>query len=204
MTTVLPADAGARVAGDGGADVPLEVRTVHLHDPLVRPMIDELSREYWSRYRRLLTAEQLRDEMEHYPADEFAPPHGELLLLLADGVPVAGGAFRRRTEAELGDAALLVRAGARRRDGTPAVRTAELKRIWTHSAHRRRGHARRVLVELERRAAARGYRRVYLTTGPRQPEAAGLYLATGYRPLFDTGVAPAGPLPFEKWLEVAP
>ncbi|TFH72178.1 GNAT family N-acetyltransferase [Cellulomonas sp. HD19AZ1] len=178
------------------------MRSVHLHDPLVRPLIDELAHEYWSRYRRLLTAEQLRDEMEHYPAEEFAPPDGELLLLLADGAPLAGGAFRRRTEAELGDVARLERAGTRRRDGTPAVRTAELKRIWTHSAHRRRGLARRVLAELERRATARGYRRLYLTTGPRQPEAAGLYLTTGYRPLFDPTVAPAGPLPFEKWLEV--
>lgn len=180
----------------------LEVRAVHLHDPLVRPMIDELAHEYWSRYQRVLTAEQLREEMEHYPADDFAPPHGELLLVLAEGVPVAGGAFRRRVEPELGDASLLARAAARRADGSPAVPTAELKRIWTHSAHRQRGHARRVLVELEQRAAARGYRRVYLTTGPRQPEAAGLYLATGYRPLFDPAVEPTGPLPFEKWLEV--
>ncbi len=31
--------------------------------------------------------------------------------------------------------------------------------------------------------AAAGYRRVYLTTGDRQPEAEALYLATGYRRL---------------------
>ena len=192
MSTVLPA---------GPA---LEVRSVHLHDPLVRPMLDELATEYWTRYRRLLTAEQLREELEHYPAADFAPPAGELLLLLDDGAPVAGGAFRHRTEPELGDSARLARPAARRADGTPALPTAELKRIWTHSAHRRRGHARAVLHELEHRAAQRGYRRLYLTTGPRQPEAAGLYLATGYTPLFDTRVEPTGPLPFEKWLEVVP
>ncbi|CAL9662126.1 hypothetical protein SUDANB105_07060 [Streptomyces sp. enrichment culture] len=75
-------------------------------------------------------------------------------------------------------------------------------RIRTHSAHRRRGLARRVVAELEREALARGYRRVYLTTGPRQPEARGLYLATGYTPLFDTHADPEtiGPLPFEKHL----
>ena len=79
-----------------------------------------------------------------------------------------------------------------------------MKRIWTHSAHRRRGLARRVLAELERAAGAHGYRRIYLTTGPRQPEARGLYLATGYTPLFDTGADPEtiGPLPFEKHLAV--
>ncbi len=82
-------------------------------------------------------------------------------------------------------------------------RTAELKRIWTHSAHRRRGLARRVLTVLEREAAARGYSRIHLTTGPRQPEARGLYLASGYRPLFDVSADPEtiGPLPFEKFLE---
>lgn len=56
---------------------------------------------------------------------------------------------------------------------------------------------------LEREAATRGYSRIYLTTGPRQPEARGLYLASGYRPLFDVSADPEsiGPLPFEKFLE---
>jgi GNAT superfamily N-acetyltransferase len=35
--------------------------------------------------------------------------------------------------------------------------TAELKRIWTHADHRRRGLARRVLAELEATARSRGY-----------------------------------------------
>jgi hypothetical protein len=56
---------------------------------------------------------------------------------------------------------------------------------------------------LEREAADRGYSRIHLTTGPRQPEAKGLYLAAGYRPLFDLSADPEsiGPLPFEKHLE---
>ena len=197
----MTALAGPSVRADA-----LEVRSVSMHDPLVRPLIDELSQEYWSRYQRVLTAEQLREEMEHYPAQDFAAPHGELVLVLEQGEPVAGGAFRRRTEPELGETARLARASARRADGTPAVRTAELKRIWTHSAHRRRGLARVVLADLERRAVGRGYRRLYLTTGPRQPEAAGLYLATGYTPLFDTGTDPEeiGPLAFEKCAEEPP
>lgn len=73
------------------------------------------------------------DLSREYPAEEFAPPGGAFLLLLEDGRPVAGGAYRRHD-----------------------ARTAELKRIWTHSAHRRRGLARRVLDALERDAAARG------------------------------------------------
>ncbi|MFD6444868.1 GNAT family N-acetyltransferase [Promicromonospora sp. NPDC060204] len=189
----------------------LEVRDVHLSDPLVEPLLAGLSVEYRTRYHDLLTEEQHRAEMAHYAAEEFAPPVGALVLLLEHGEPVAGGAFRRRLEPELGEAARLARADARDADGVPAVPTAELKRIWTHDAHRRRGLARRVLAELETRARDLGYPRLYLTTGPRQPEAAGLYRATGYTPLTAAAAGepapadpateqPFGPLPFEKWL----
>jgi GNAT superfamily N-acetyltransferase len=188
----------------------IEVRSVHLHDPLVRPLLDELAHEYATRYRTVLDEETLRAEMEHYPAADFAAPHGELVLLLTDGEPVAGGAFRRRAEAEAGEPGRRTRprSGAfaegatHTDDGVPVAPTAELKRIWTHSAHRRRGLARHVLAELERRADERGYARIYLTTGPRQPEAAGLYLSAGYTPLFDVARNPEeiGPLAFEKWL----
>jgi ribosomal protein S18 acetylase RimI-like enzyme len=64
-------------------------------------------------------------------------------------------------------------------------RTAEMKRVWTHPDHRRQGLARRVMAELEAEAAGRGYQVVTLTTGARQPEALGLYLALGYEPTFD-------------------
>ncbi|EGX57029.1 acetyltransferase [Streptomyces zinciresistens K42] len=153
----------------------LTVLHVSPSDPRVAPLRGELGREYATRYGKDAHA-----EMSRHPDEEFTPPYGGLLLLLMEhGEPVAGGAFRR-------DDAL----------------TAELKRIWTRSAHRRRGLARRVLAELEREAGARGYGRVRLTTGPRQPEARGLYLATGYTPLFDTRADPEtiGPLPFEKHL----
>ncbi|MGA5448977.1 GNAT family N-acetyltransferase [Streptomyces umbrinus] len=153
----------------------LTVIQVTVSDPRVRPLLRELGDEYSTRYGKDAHAELAR-----YPDEEFTRPHGGVLLLVLDrGEPVAGGAFRRY-------------------DAT----TAELKRIWTHSAHRRRGLARLVVAELEHEARARGYRRVYLTTGPRQPEARGLYLATGYIPLFDTSADPEsiGPLPFEKHL----
>ncbi|MFG2873146.1 GNAT family N-acetyltransferase [Streptomyces sp. NPDC048338] len=151
----------------------LSVRRTTVDDPLARPLLDELAYEYNSRYGSA-------DDLDRYPPEEFAAPRGAFLLLLEQGRPVAGGAYRRYD------------------DGT-----AELKRIWTHSAHRRRGLARRVLTVLEREAADAGYTRIFLTTGPRQPEAKGLYLAAGYRPLFDVSADPEsiGPLPFEKHLE---
>jgi GNAT superfamily N-acetyltransferase len=181
----------------------LDVRSVHLSDPLVKPLLEDLVHEYSTRYHDALSEADLLQEMEEYPPEQFATPDGDLVLVLSGGVPVAGGAFRLRAEPELGDLARSSRpASARRPDGTPAVRTAELKRIWTHNAHRRRGLAKVVLAELETRAVARGYERIYLTTGPRQPEAAGLYFTTGYTPLFDVSAPPGtfGPLPFEKWL----
>jgi polar amino acid transport system permease protein len=157
----------------------LTVRQVTVADPLAAPLLRELGDEYSSRYGKNAHA-----ELASYPDEEFTAPYGGVLLLLLEhGEPVAGGAFRRYD------------AG-----------TAELKRIWTHSAHRRRGLARRVVHELEREAKARGYRRIHLTTGPRQPEARGLYLATGYTPLFDTTADPEtiGKLPFEKHLTARP
>jgi polar amino acid transport system permease protein len=148
---------------------------VPVSDPRVRPLLDELREEYTGRY-----GPSANEEFDRHPDEEFAPGRGGLLiLLLHDGEAVAGGAFRRYD-----------------------ARTAELKRIWTHSAHRRRGLARRVVAELEREAGLLGYRRIHLTTGPRQPEARGLYLTTGYTPLFDTEADPEriGPLSFEKHL----
>ncbi|MGW7385997.1 GNAT family N-acetyltransferase [Streptomyces sp. NPDC054794] len=40
--------------------------------------------------------------------------------------------------------------------------------MWTHSAHRRRGLARRLVAEPEHEASAGGYGRIHLTTGPRR------------------------------------
>ena len=54
----------------------------------------------------------------------------------------------------------------------------------------------------ESEIAARGYHRVYLTTGDRQPEAEALYLATGYHRL-DEPLAAEGevyPMAFAKEL----
>jgi hypothetical protein len=56
---------------------------------------------------------------------------------------------------------------------------------------RRRGYATTLLAALEAEIADRGYRRVYLTTGNRQPEAEALYDSAGYARL-DESPYPAG------------
>ena len=134
-------------------------------DPLAAPLLAELTVEYASRYGAAIQA--VSNWLRGYPAGEFAPPHGGLLIGLFNDQPVTGGAFCRFDDA-----------------------TAELKRIWTDSRHRRQGHAKALLVALEAEIFARGYRHVYLTTGDRQPEAEALYLASGYTRL-------AEPLPAE-------
>lgn len=156
----------------------LQFVVVHQDDPLAAPLIEELALEYATRYDS--TPGQMYSELREYPAAEFEPPGGALIIAIADGVPVAGGAFRQYDDT-----------------------TAELKRIWTAATHRKRGYGKLVVAELERIAAARGYRRIYLTTGWRQPEAVALYLATGYTPLFDRTMPSedVGVHPFEKLLD---
>ncbi|MFC3996846.1 GNAT family N-acetyltransferase [Nocardiopsis sediminis] len=143
----------------------LRTRVATMADPGVRPMLAELTAEYADRYGPDVAA----GEMRAHPDAEFAPPHGAVVLVEEDGVPVAGGAFRRLD-----------------------ARTAELKRVWTARAHRRRGLARRAVEALETEAARRGYTRVHLTTGPSQPAAVALYLALGYALSGSEGVDASG------------
>lgn len=151
---------------------------VDQNDPLAAPLLQELANEYASRYGRSPGVQY--QELKSYPAQEFAPPGGVLVIALSDGVPVAGGAYRQYDSD-----------------------TAELKRIWTSKEHRGRGFGKRVVAELERSARERGYRRVYLTTGWNQPEAVALYLSAGYTPLYDRSLPSrtVGSHPFEKSLE---
>jgi GNAT superfamily N-acetyltransferase len=131
-------------------------------DPLAAPLVEELSREYDERYG-LNDGIPSSAELSRYPAEVFTEAQGgTFILLLADGQPVAGGAFMREDDD-----------------------TVEVKRVWTHSRFRRRGLARRVMAELEEEARRRGVATVVLTTGARQPEAVALYLSLGYTPRFD-------------------
>lgn len=150
-----------------------------VRDARAKPLLEDLAFEYESRYGELHRAEEGPGEMERYPPELFEPPDGNFLLLIRNGEAVGGGAFMRYDE-----------------------RSAEFKRIWTRRDLRRQGLARKVLAELEAQSVRQGYRRVYLTTGFRQPEAVGLYLGHGYTPLFDFPIDPNVPrkLPFEKHL----
>lgn len=146
-------------------------------DPRAVPLFEELGVEYTARYGEGHSLEATSPEMRRYPPVLFRPPLGGFVLLLRDGVPISGGAFMPIDE-----------------------RTAEVKRIWTATGYRRQGLSSLVMAQLEAEVARRGYTRLYLTTGNRQPEARNLYLKSGYTPLFDVTAAPEmlGLLPFEK------
>lgn len=159
-------------------------RYVLASDPLAKPLLNDLEREYDTRYGVEVFGEPAAVEINRYPVEAFAEPTGAFLLLLEDGEPVSGGAFFKYDE-----------------------QSAEFKRVWTRGDRRGRGLARLVLTELEHEARRLGYRRVYLTTGPRQPEAVALYRGHGYTPLFDVTrpAAEVGVHPFEKSLvDLAP
>ena len=105
-----------------------------------------------------------RDDAVVEPA-EFAPPLGLFLVAEVDGVPAGCGGWRVHGDGEV-----------------------EVKRLYVGAGFRRRGLAALLLTELERTAAAAGYRRLVLNSGDRQPEALALYARSGYSPVPGYGV----------------
>jgi len=92
-----------------------------------------------------------------FSSSEAAAPRTVFLVARWDGKAVGCGALRRFEDS-----------------------IAEIKRMYVAPAGRRKGIARRILMELERHAEAYGYRSIRLETGIRQPEAQRLYESLGY------------------------
>jgi len=67
--------------------------------------------------------------------------------------------------------------------GDPAQRLGEVKRLWVRPDLRRGGVATDLMSAIETRARQLGYERLYLETGPAQPEALALYVTTGWTPV---------------------
>ncbi len=103
---------------------------------------------------------ELADEAAGYlgevTADLVRRPRGTFLV---DGEPIGCGALKPF-------------------DGLAQV--AEIKRMYTSPAARRRGVSRALLRRLEEIAAELGYRRIQLETGTEQPEAVALYESHGW------------------------
>ena len=87
-----------------------------------------------------------------------------VVLVEEDGIPLGCGAFK-----ELGQ------------------NVVEVKRMFVLEVHRGRGIAKKVLAELEAWASEKGYSRIKLETGKKQPEAMALYKVAGYQEIPNYG-----------------
>jgi GNAT superfamily N-acetyltransferase len=110
--------------------------------------------------------EQLYGGPDTTPVDDaqFSPPHGAFFVGYEEARPVAMGGWRWYLEP------LRI----------PARRPAEIKRMYVVPDRRGRGLARLLLGHLEDSARAAGADAMVLETGRAQPDAVGLYRATGY------------------------
>ena len=102
-----------------------------------------------------------RDAAPAHP-HELAPPDGVFLVAWAGSDPVGCAALKRLDE-----------------------RTGEIKRVHVAERARRRGTGRALMVRLEDEARARGYERLRLDIGDRQPAAMALYQGLGYVEISD-------------------
>jgi GNAT superfamily N-acetyltransferase len=131
----------------------IEVR----HEPPDSPAAQGLFEEYMD----LVSERAGRDlrAAEHIFAtpEAFNGPGSAWLVIYDDGRPVACGGLRRL-----------------------AADTGEIKRMFVTATARRRGHARRLLNELESLARAAGQTRIRLLTTELLPEALALYERAGY------------------------
>ena len=109
--------------------------------------------------------------------EELTPPAGLLLVATRHGEPVGCGALKFHGDGPI-----------------------EIKRMWVSPAVRGLGLGRRLLAELEARAAARGVGTLRLETNRALDEAIGLYRDSGYREVAAFNDEPYAHHWFEKTL----
>jgi GNAT superfamily N-acetyltransferase len=146
------------------------VERVPITHPDAALLVEDVQAEYVVRYGG-------RDETPIEPT-YFDPPLGAFFVGYLHGAPVATGAWRRRTDVEVGD----------------TWQTAEIKRMYVVVRARRSGLARAMLTRLEETARAAGAEAMVLETGLRQPEAIALYESAGYTPVAGFGFYKDEPL----------
>ncbi len=137
----------------------IHLERVAFTHPDVVLLVEEVQAEYTRRY----------GGPDETPLDPvmFDPPQGSFFVGYREGVPVAMGGWRFRSD---------VSAFGR----SPVT---EIKRMYVAPRARRAGLARGVLAHLERTAGEAGSAAMVLETGVEQPEAIALYLSSGYTPV---------------------
>jgi len=97
---------------------------------------------------------------KHLKVEELRPPRGVFLVARHERELVGGVGLR-----SIGD---------------PALRFAEVKRLWVRPDLRRDGIGLALMNEIERHAKENGVVNLFLETGSAQPEALALYQANGW------------------------
>lgn len=100
---------------------------------------------------------------EHLHVDELRPPRG-LFLVARLGGHLAGGVGLRPI-------------------ADPNYHWGEIKRLWVRVDLRRAGIAAKLMDDVAAKAEQLGYVRLYLETGPRQPEAIAFYEKFDWTPI---------------------
>jgi DNA-binding MarR family transcriptional regulator len=126
-------------------------------DP-AHPHAQHCLREYFAELDRRFDAGFDPDRSRLADPTEMRPPEGVFCLATLRGEPVGCGGLKFHGEAPT-----------------------ELKRMWVDPAARGLGVGRRLLAELESRAAAGGRRTVRLDTNGSLTEAVAMYRSAGYR-----------------------
>lgn len=155
--------------------------TFDVVDPLGGPAMAAVARYVAEIAERMPGGFRPGDPRELSDAAVLAPPHGFFVLGTAAGVPVACGGVR-----------------------TLAPGIAEIKRMWVDPDLRGVGLGRRLLAELESRAAALGHRTVRLDSNSVLVAAQRLYERAGYRPIERYNDNPYPDRFYEKHLVAVP
>lgn len=129
----------------------VELRACHPGEPPARACLRAYARELSQRFEGGFDPAGVDD-------DELVPPAGLFLVATLSAEPVGCGALRLRP-------------------GEPA----EIKRVWVSPSVRGLGLGRRIMRELERRAAEAGADLVRLDTNRELTEAIQLYRSSGYQ-----------------------
>jgi GNAT superfamily N-acetyltransferase len=138
------------------ATTAIEVRTEPSDSPLATELI-----EAFVAWAEATYGSYDRDAAPAEP-HELAPPAGVFLVAWDGSAPVGCAALKRLDD-----------------------RTGEVKRLHVADSARRRGAGRALMLRLETEGRARGYERLRLDIGDRQPEAMALYRGLGYAEIPD-------------------
>ena len=115
-------------------------------------LIRELTKELAERY------EYMYDGSGAFQPKDVSVEKATFMVVWFDGKPIGCGAVRPLFENEI----------------------VEIKRMFVKPEFRKKGIARLLLTKLESVVAELGYKKIWLETGDRQPEAIRLYETAGY------------------------